>query len=196
MPETISLTADIKLHPEVLRIAYTVHNASGALVYLTNHGVRFERGRGPVPDRMVACVWFEKGTAHVSKRRPPEPETLHTPWPYFVTPLGPLETFQETLLLPLPLREYRPYTTDIPGRTRFQKGLLHQVCFSLGYIENSPHVEALEAVQSSFRVFMLRWRFRELPSPPPDARPDREFIVASPPVPMELPVHTAVQERR
>lgn len=195
MPEMIRLMADIELQPEELRIAYTVHNASEALVYLTNHGVRFERGQGPVPDRMAAYVWFEKGTAHVSKRRPPPPETFHTPWPYFVTPLGPLETFQETLLLPLPLRECRPYATDVPGQTRFQKGLLHQIYFSLGYIENSPYVEALETVRSNFRVFMLRWRFRELPPPPPDARPDRELIVASPPVPMELPAQNAVEER-
>lgn len=193
MQETISLTADIDLQPEVLRIAYTVRNASGTLVYLTNHGVRFERGQGPVPDRMAACVWFERDTVHVSKRLPPPPETLHTPWPHFVTPLGPQGTFQETLLLPLPLREYRPYSTDVPGQTRFQKVLLHQIYFSLGYVESSPYVEALETVRSNVRVFMLRWRFHELPPAPPDARPDRELIVASPPVPMELHAHTAVR---
>jgi len=196
MDALLTLVVTFMLQGSKLVVSYSVTNHSPQVVYLTNHASRIEPGKGAVPDRSVALVYFENGdVVHVTKRNPPAPsDRFYTPRPHYVTPLPPKDKFTESFALPLPLKEYIPYQSVKAGG---KQGLAHEIYFSIGYIVKKASIEAVELQRAGEKVYLIRSTLKKEENPPDrPVEPVVENFLVSERFKMEIPLILPVKEQR
>jgi hypothetical protein len=185
MPVAIDLQVDFKADVDTLTVSFTVTNNSDVVIYLTNVQIRRIMGKGPVPDKDEAFVYFDGKEVHITKRRPPIPMKTFTPRPFYITPLQPESTFSEEILLELPLKANIPYhTTNAKGDAETAE----QVVFSLGYYRHQSSMRAVEVESGGKQVFKLRAVQPPDFEPGMEIKPWEEEYLISEPVEMQFPI--------
>lgn len=178
MTQQIRFHTSLQVRDRHLKLAYQVENLGPRELYLTNHAVRVEPGKGQIPDRTVAFVYLleDRKTVHITKRRPPIPHKLVQPRNHFVTPVRPGETFSEEIKIVLPVEQNDPNE----GKPLVIHKEVHEdfnrVTFSLGYIEGSSAMRALAKEYQGEKVFSLAPLLDEKGQPLPLGVVEEKFL--------------------
>lgn len=172
-----------------LQLSYQVENKSDSYIYLQNHGVRIVPGQGPVPDRNALWIYLleDKKIVHLSKRRPAVSEKLIQPRPHFVTPLKPGESFDEKIIMPLPLKQNDPNCLTLQQAGREVQRVFHHACFSLEYLIGNETVRAIAGMYQGEDVYSISPLFDDDAQPLPMTEM-QAHILSSEVYDIEIPV--------
>lgn len=145
-PVTVKLTATMELKDKQLEVRYQLRNESRDDLYVFNTFYQTKSSGERVLDPTKAYVLFEgTDTIHVTRSLIPIPtgkkvEFAEVP---YLTLLGPGKTLEETVLVPVPVREVQPYVGPLaPGAGKERQ--FKQVYFSIGVLPKNADLAVRE----------------------------------------------------
>ncbi|MEZ4297452.1 MAG: hypothetical protein R3B70_20990 [Polyangiaceae bacterium] len=146
-----------------LSIRYRIKNTGPATAYLLNRAHRTDSTGAPQIDKDFAYVYVTAQGVTVEKAIPEIPAGLAPTEPVapHVTPVRPGDTFEETVSLPLPLTDSRPYRGRPPGSERIE---VDTVRFVLGYMRGPEGTTERSMAVGSETVVLFQVPKGTLPS--------------------------------
>ncbi len=180
MPDTLILKASFELRGGKLILSYEVENRESRDAYLLNILQSPTPFWNLNPDLIYIHVQPEKSTVWLHKRVYPIPSDRNvlSPVAPFVAPLRSGRRFSEEVHIPMPVEEYREYSS-LGETAKVQERVYKGVFFTLGYFWSVKGIkESIESVDAHQLI---------VPKAPPGAR--LEFgELTSPVQPLEIPV--------
>lgn len=159
MNASLKFTATFELKKDQLVLVYEVVNGDARDVYLLNRLYRTLPAWEMTANVIYIHFLPEKKTVWLSKKLADLPQggTITAPVAPYVTPVRAGAVFRETVLIPLPVQEYRQYGGELlagPGEP--VKQVYQHVFFTLGYYWRPPDTIEVPGVVHDIPVVLPR----------------------------------------